>query len=233
MYSGFLGVSAGDQPGCHLPSEKRSAPSAPIYLPHHWDVANTPFRAWDGDWTSRTAEPQTKRTLRRPLGKGQATWRRHSGQEPWLSTPVALPTLSQSLSSRQPAGHSQGHWESSRKQDQKCLFNFTSSWELTWSSAIGMSFSWVPAMHTRLHTHTCAHACSSLRGKNAAFSLLSIITMISDSLHSCFLRSAASRAGLSQRTRTSSAIHSAGPALYSPGQKEKTVPRKVMSAVRT
>lgn len=103
----------------------------------------------------------------------------------------------------------------------KFYINFTFFWERTWSSAIEMSFSWVPATHTPTHIHTCVLTPgSSLRGKNAAFSLLSIITMISDSLHSCSLRSAASHTGLSQGTRTSSMIRSTGPALYSLGRRQ-------------
>lgn len=88
-------------------------------------------------------------------------------------------------------------------------------------------------LRTDVHTYTrVLTPGSSLRGKNAAFSLLSISTMISDSLHSCSLRSAASHTGLSQGTRTSSMIHSTGPALYSLGRRKsgQMVPRKEMSA---
>lgn len=113
-------------------------------------------------------------------------------------------------------------------------FNFKFSWAPTWSSAIEMSFSWLPATHTHARAHTHIHTRvltpgSSLLGKNAAFSPLSIITMLSDSLHSSSLRSAASCSGLSQGTRTSSAIHSTGPDLHDPKEDWRTVPRKVMS----
>lgn len=84
-----------------------------------------------------------------------------------------------------------------------------------------MSFSWVPATHTNTHAHVLTPG-SSLLGKNAAFSLSSIITMLSDSLHSSSLKSAASHSGQSQRTYTHSVIHSTGPARYSPGQRKSS-----------
>lgn len=82
-----------------------------------------------------------------------------------------------------------------------------------------MSFSWVPATHTNTPAHVLMPG-SSLLGKNVAFSLSSIITMLSDSLHSSSVTSAASHSGQSRRTYTHSVIHSTGPALLS-GPKEE------------
>lgn len=166
--------------------------------PETWWTVNFSFEMEPGPWEWQNHK---LKGASGGLCREQGPWQGHQEQRPWQQ---CLPCPS----TWEPASR----WVGIRQEVRPCVSEFKSflgvDLELSyWNVILLGSYNYTHTIHplppnpTPPHTDTrVLTPGSSLLGKNAAFSLPSIIMHFSDRLHSSSLKSAASCSGQSQRT---------------------------------